>query len=129
MVDELARLGFSVNYRRVMYLEMKIGLSFIQQFTDEGVVSPPGLRRGLFTVGDTDTIDHNPSSTTSANSLSLHCYIVVSSTYYRGRWAEERHTVVPSGQDKLTLAVFLSILSWSTRLRTNLSRLFMADMF
>ena len=36
------------------------------RFTDEGVVSPPGLRRGLFTAGDTDTIDHNTSSTTSA---------------------------------------------------------------
>ena len=37
MMDELARLGLSVNYRRVMYLEKKMGLSVIQQFTDEGV--------------------------------------------------------------------------------------------
>ena len=36
-------------------------------FHRRGVVSPPGLRRGLFTVGDTDNIDHNPSSTTSAD--------------------------------------------------------------
>ncbi len=56
MVDELARLGLSVNYRRVMYLEEKMGLSMIQQFTYEGVVAPPGLRRGLFSVGDTDNI-------------------------------------------------------------------------
>ena len=35
-----------------------MGLSVIQQFTDEGVVSQSGLRRGLFTVGDTDTIYH-----------------------------------------------------------------------
>ena len=36
MVDELARLGLSVNYRRVMFLEKKMGLSVIQQFADEG---------------------------------------------------------------------------------------------
>ena len=54
MVYELARLGLPVNYRRVMYLEKKMGLSVTRQFTCEGVVSPPGLRRGLFTVGNTD---------------------------------------------------------------------------
>ena len=43
-----------------------MGVFVIQQLTDEGAVSPPGLRRGLFTVGDTDNIDHNPYSTTSA---------------------------------------------------------------
>ena len=35
MVDELARLGLSVNYRRVVYLEKKMGLFVIQQFTGE----------------------------------------------------------------------------------------------
>ena len=52
MVNELqlVRRMLSVNYRRVMYLEKKMGLSVIQQFTDEGVVSPNGLRRELFTV-------------------------------------------------------------------------------
>ena len=56
MVDELARFGLSANYRRVMHQEKKMGLSVIQQFTCEGVVSPPGLRRGLFTIGDTDNM-------------------------------------------------------------------------
>ena len=37
MVDEFARRGLSLNYRRVMHLEKKMGLSVIQQFTDEGV--------------------------------------------------------------------------------------------
>ena len=50
MVDELARLGLSVNYRRVMYLEMTMGLPVIQQFTGDVVVSPPGLRRRVFTA-------------------------------------------------------------------------------
>ena len=69
-----------------------MGLFVMQQFTDESVVSPPALRRGLFTVGDTDNIDHNTSSTTSAESVTWHCYTVVSSTYYHGRRAEERYT-------------------------------------
>ena len=56
MVDELVRLGLAVNYRRVIYPEKKMGISLIQQFTDEGVVSPHGLRRGLFTVGDIDNL-------------------------------------------------------------------------
>ena len=47
---ELARLDLSVNYRRVMYLEMTMGLPVIQQFTGDVVVSPPGLRRGVFTA-------------------------------------------------------------------------------
>ena len=44
-----AILGLSVNYRCVKqaYLEKKMGVFVRQQFTDEGVVSPPGLRRGL----------------------------------------------------------------------------------
>ena len=72
MVVVLARLGLSVNYRCVMqaYLDKKMGLFVIHQFTDEGVVSPLGLRRGLFTVGDTDNIDRNPSSTTFAEYFS-----------------------------------------------------------
>ncbi len=36
MVDELARLGLSVNYHHFRYMEKKMGLSVIQQFTDEG---------------------------------------------------------------------------------------------
>ena len=36
MVDELASLWLYVKYRRGMYLEKKMGLSVIQQFTDEG---------------------------------------------------------------------------------------------
>ena len=81
MVDELAILGLSVNYRCVVYLVKKMGQSVMQYFTYEGVVFPPGLRWELFTVGDTDNIDHNPSSTTSAESFPWHCYIVVSNTY------------------------------------------------
>ena len=45
MVGELARFGLSVIYCCVMYLEKKMGLSVIQQFTDEGVVSPGTLHR------------------------------------------------------------------------------------
>ena len=95
-MDELARLRLSLNYRRVMYLEKKMGLSVIKQFTGEAVVSQPGIRLGLFTVGDTDNnyVDHNQSSTTSAESFPWHCYSVVSRTFYHERWAEKRHIFV-----------------------------------
>ena len=35
----------------------------------EGVVVPACLRKGLFTVGALDNLDHNPSSTTAMNAF------------------------------------------------------------
>ena len=82
-----------------------MGLFVIQQFTDEGVVSPPGLRRGLFTVGDTDNnlIIDNPSSTTAAEyfhgtGISL---FQASTTVDEGQKSDI--PMVPSGHGKITL--------------------------
>ena len=105
MVDELARLGLSVNYRRVMYLEKKMGLSVIQQFADEGVVCPPGLRRGLFTVGATDNIDHNPSSTTSAESFHGIAISLFQARTTMDDGQQRDIPVVPSGHGKISLPV------------------------
>ena len=38
-------------------------------FENEGIVCPANLRKGLFTVGALDNIDHNPSSTTAHSSF------------------------------------------------------------
>ena len=38
-------------------------------FLEEGVVCPSALRKGLFTVGALDNIDHNPSATTAKSSF------------------------------------------------------------
>ena len=54
-------------------------------FTNEGVVSPPGLRRELFDVGYTDNKDHIPSSTTSAESFPWQTRSN-SSSISRGNW-------------------------------------------
>ena len=35
----------------------------------EGVVAPACLRKGLFTVGALDNLDHNPSSTAAVNAF------------------------------------------------------------
>ena len=105
MVDELARRGLSVNYRCVMYLEKKMGLSVIQQFADEGVVCPPGLRRGLFTVGATDNIDHTSSSTTSAESFHGTAISLFQARTTMDDGQKRDITVVPSGHGQISLPV------------------------
>jgi len=65
LVNQLAQLGLSIKYDRVMELETTMAVSSCAHFMSIGVVCPPNLRRGLFTVGALDNIDHNPSSTTS----------------------------------------------------------------
>lgn len=69
MVDQLARLGISISYSRVLQLEDQLAASMCQQFHAEGIVCPSNLRKGLFCVGALDNIDYNPSSTTSQGSF------------------------------------------------------------
>ena len=40
-----------------------------KQFQEDGVIAPACFRKGLFTVGAFDNLDHNPSSSTSTNSF------------------------------------------------------------
>ena len=68
MVEELHRLGLSISYNRVKYLEHKIGHSVLEQFA-ENLVCPTEIRFDLFTVGAIDNIDHNPSARTSKDSF------------------------------------------------------------
>ena len=69
LVNSLCNLGLSVNYRRVLELEDQLAGSVSMHFEKQGIVCPPNLRKGLFTVGALDNLDHNPSSTTSQNSF------------------------------------------------------------
>ena len=50
-------------------LEDQLAGSVSMHFEKQGIVFPPNLRKGLFTVGALDNLDHNPSSTTSQNSF------------------------------------------------------------
>ena len=52
-----------------MELEDWIATAVCQRFEEDGVVVPACLRKGLFTVGALDNIDHNPSSTTAVNAF------------------------------------------------------------
>ena len=40
-----------------------------ERFEEDGVVAPASLRKGLFTIGAIDNIDHNPSSTTAVGAF------------------------------------------------------------
>jgi hypothetical protein len=57
--------GLSVSYDRVMQLSTDLGNNAVQLFEKEGVVCPTSLRHGLFTTGNLDNIDHDPSSTSA----------------------------------------------------------------
>ncbi len=60
---------YQISYDRVMELEDWIATSTCEQFIQDGVVAPACLRKGLFTIGALDNIDHDPSSTTSQTSF------------------------------------------------------------
>ena len=40
-----------------------------KQYEHEGLVCPRQLRKGIYTIGVLDNLDHNPSSTTSEESF------------------------------------------------------------
>ena len=69
LVDNMAKLGISVSYDRVCQVENNLAVSVCQQSNADGIVCPSNLRKGIFTVGALDNIDHNPSSTTAEGSL------------------------------------------------------------
>lgn len=69
LVNQMANLGISVSYKRVMQVENDLAASQCEQYKNDGVVCPSKLRMGLFTVGALDNLDHNPSSTTSQGSF------------------------------------------------------------
>ena len=54
-----------MSYDRVLQLSMDIANAVIDQFEDDGVVCPTVLREGLFTTGNLDSLDHNPTSTSA----------------------------------------------------------------
>ena len=66
----LHKLGISISYKRIIEVENSLGSGICKRFEDEGiVVCPLQLRKGLFTVGALDNINHNLSSTTAQGSF------------------------------------------------------------
>ena len=69
LIDNFFEKGLSVSYDRVLQLSTNEANKVIDQYEHEGVVCPKGLRDNLFTTGNLDNIDHNPSSVSSIDSF------------------------------------------------------------
>ena len=72
IIDKLYKLGLSISYDRVLKLSADLANAVFQQYEDDGIVCPPGLKKHVFTSSAVDNIDHNPSSTTALASDSFH---------------------------------------------------------
>ena len=57
---ELHELGFSISYDRVLQLESKLATAVCDDIDKKGIVCPTQLRKGLFSVGALDNLDHTP---------------------------------------------------------------------
>ena len=62
-------MGLSISYERVLEIETATGNKICKRFELEKTVCSPTLRKGLFTYGAIDNIDHNPSSSMSQSSF------------------------------------------------------------
>jgi len=69
LIDILFEKGLSVSYDRVLQLSTEEANRVIDNYENEGSVCPSTLRDKLFTTGNLDNIDHNPSSTSSLDSF------------------------------------------------------------
>ena len=69
LIDTLHQYGICISYDRVLEISSQMGTALVKRFTEEGVVCPSVLQKGLFTTAALDNIDHNPSSTTAKSSF------------------------------------------------------------
>ena len=69
LITRLYQLGLCVSHDRILEIEDWLATSVSERFEEDNCVSPPNLRKGLFSVAALDNIDHNPSSTTASSSF------------------------------------------------------------
>ena len=69
IVQFLASQGLSISYDRVLQIEDDITKQLCIRYNTEGIVCPPSLKKGLFTIAAIDNIDHDPSSSTAQKSF------------------------------------------------------------
>ena len=65
LVTQLFQLGLSISYDRVLQIENQLATAVCEDVEKKGVVCHAQLRKGLFTLGALDNLDHNPLSTTA----------------------------------------------------------------
>ena len=64
LIDILHERGLCISYNRVLQISSDIANSVITQFEESGVVCPSFFKNNVFTTGNLDNIDYNPSSNT-----------------------------------------------------------------
>ena len=69
LVDMLHEHGLSISYKRVLDITAQLGDSIVKDYVQKNVVCPSQLKKGIFSTGAMDNIDHNPSSTTTSTSF------------------------------------------------------------
>ena len=69
IVNTLFEHGLSINYDRVLEISAQMGEAVVKRYVDIGLVCPPQLRLGVFTVSAVDNCDHNPSASTAKTSF------------------------------------------------------------
>ena len=69
MVERMYQLGMSVSHDRVRDVEDILANSVCNRYLEDDTVCPVNLRKGLFSVGALDNIDHNPTSVTAEGSF------------------------------------------------------------
>ena len=69
IINRLSSLGISPTYSRILKLEDELAASVCERFQQDGVVVPPSLKKGIFTIAAIDNIDHNPTSSTAKGSF------------------------------------------------------------
>ena len=69
LIDAFFNLGICISYDRLLQLTSDLGNGVCERFELDGVVCPPKMRSGLFTVAAVDNLDYNPSATTAKDSF------------------------------------------------------------
>ena len=69
IIDTIFHWGICVSYDRLLKLMTDISNGVCEQFTMDGVVCPPKLRRGVFSSAAVDNLDHIPTSATATDSF------------------------------------------------------------
>ncbi len=65
LIDVLFQKGLSVSYSRVLQVSTGLANDAIDSFEADGVIVPTTLRTNVYTTGNLDNIDHNPSATSA----------------------------------------------------------------
>ncbi|KAK3924496.1 3-dehydroquinate synthase, partial [Frankliniella fusca] len=68
-IAELHELGLGISATRVYEISSALCHLSVKRAEEEGFFCPADLRRGLFTIGALDNVDHNPTSSTSTGSF------------------------------------------------------------